>query len=339
MSEDLEPLPPAEAVNLYLDHREPDVSNKTLQNQRYRLNSFLEWCDEFGIGNLNDLSGRDLHRYRTWRSDQVNAVTLRGELATLRVFLEFCASIDGVEDGMRERVLLPDVDRDQEAKDVELTDERARRILGHLEKFAYASRDHVIMAVLWHTGIRLGTLRALDLRDWDSDEPCLDIRHRPDTGTPLKNATAANRSIAVGPGYAEVIEDYIDHNRHAVVDDHGRKPLLTSTQGRFSSTAIRNTIYRLTRPCMVRECPHDRDPETCEAMEPDQASRCPTSRSPHAIRRGSITHQLREEIPQRVVEERSNVSGEVLEQHYDERSEREKMRLRSDFIQNLRDNE
>jgi len=336
---DLEPLAPADAVTMYLDSRESEVSKKTLQNQRYRLNAFLEWCQDEGMDNLNHLSGRDLHRYRTWRSQQVNAVTLRGELATLRVFLEFCASIDAVEEGMRERVRLPRVSRDEEAKDVELPAERANRILEHLEKFRYASREHVIIAILWHTGIRLGTLRALDLRDWDPDEPCLDIRHRPETDTPLKNGAAANRSIAVGPVYAEVIADYIEHNRRAVVDDHGRQPLLTSPQGRFSSTAIRNTIYRLTRPCMVRECPHDRDPDTCEAMEPDQASRCPTSRSPHAIRRGSITHQLREQIPQRVVEERSNVSGEVLEQHYDERSEREKMRLRSDFLQNLRDNE
>jgi hypothetical protein len=40
MTGDLDPLPPVEAVNLYLDHREPDVSKKTVQNQRYRLNSF-----------------------------------------------------------------------------------------------------------------------------------------------------------------------------------------------------------------------------------------------------------------------------------------------------------
>ncbi|MFB6302791.1 MAG: tyrosine-type recombinase/integrase [Haloferacaceae archaeon] len=338
MTDDLDPLAPSAAVNLYLDHREPDVSEKTLQNQRYRLNRFLEWCEVEGIENMNALSGRDLHRYRTWRSQQVNAVTLRGELATLRVFLEFCASIDAVEPGLRERVLLPDVAADEEAKDEELPDERAHRILSHLEKFRYASREHVIMAILWHTGIRLGSLRAFDLNDWDPDEMCLSLRHRPDTETPLKNGAAAERVVAVSEHYAEVLEDYIEYNRHSVTDEHGREPLLTSSQGRLSGTAIRNIVYRVTRPCLIRECPHDRDPETCEAMEPEQASHCPSSRSPHTIRRGSITYQLREQVPQRVVEERANVSDEVLEQHYDERTEREKMRVRRDFIDDLEAN-
>ena len=45
MSEDLEPIGPHEAVELYLDHRETDLSDKSLENQRYRLLSFVEFCE------------------------------------------------------------------------------------------------------------------------------------------------------------------------------------------------------------------------------------------------------------------------------------------------------
>jgi len=333
MNEGLEPTTPAEAVEWYLDERESDLTQKSLNNHGYRLNQFVDFCDEHDIGNLNALTGRNIHRFRTWRSKDIKPVTLRGELQTLRVFLEFCASIEAVEPGMRERVQLPNVEAADESREEHLDSDRAEAILEHLERFAYASRDHVVTAILWHTGIRLGSLRTFDLRDFDPDQKCLDLRHRPDTETPLKNKKVAERSIAVSVHYCDVIQDYIDHQRHDVVDDHRRSPLITSSRGRLSDGSIRETIYRVTQPCEIGECPHEKDPKVCKYRQHSQRAGCPSSRSPHGIRRGSITDHLREGTPQEVVSDRANVSKEVLDQHYDERTEREKMQIRRDFIE------
>ena len=234
---------------------------------------------------------------------------------------------------MRERVHLPTVSPGDEARNEHLEPERSKAILEHLERYAYASRDHVILAILWHTEIRLGSLRTLDVGDFDSDTGCLDLRHCPETGTPLKNGAAAERSVAVGPHYCEVIQGYQKHNRDVVTDDHGRQPLLTSTHGRLSEGSIREAVYRVTQPCVIGDCPHDRDPETCEARPHGKRAGCPSSRSPHGIRRGSITEHLRNGTPQEVVSDRSNVSKEVLDHHYDERTEREKMQIRREFIE------
>ena len=321
---------------MYLDHREPDLSEKSLQNHRYRLDAFLDFCETQEIENLNELTGRDCHRFRTWRSQQdITTMTLRTNLATLRVFLEFCASIDGVEQGLREKVVLPDIDRQEQSKDVKLDVGRAEAIIEHLERFEYASRTHVVFSILWHTGIRLGTLRALDVDDVDLETPCLRVRHRPDTGTPLKNGTAADRRIALGERYAEIIEDYIDHNRHKVEDEHGREPLITSAQGRLTESSIRVTVYKWTRPCVIGECPHDKEPADCEYMTRHTASGCPSSRSPHGIRRGALTRMLRQGTPEEVVGGRSNVSRDVLEQHYDQRTERERMELRRELLEEV----
>lgn len=331
----LEPIAPAQAVELYLDHRKPEVSKKTLQNQRYRLSNFLEWCQERDLENLNQLTGRNLHEFRTWRSQDVATITLVNELRTLQKFLEFCASIDAVEEGMRERVLIPSVEPEDEAKDVELEADRARAILNHLNKFSYASREHVIMAVFWHTGIRLGSLRAIDVDDYDPNGQCVDLRHRPKTDTPLKNKKAAERTIAISPTYCEMLDDYIEYHRVDVEDEFGRRPLITSDRGRLSPGATRVIVYRATQPCLVGECPHDMEVATCEYREYEKVSQCPSSVSPHAIRRGSITHHLREGAPQRIVEERSNVSGDVLDQHYDQRTDREKMEARRDWVERI----
>ncbi|WP_458190458.1 tyrosine-type recombinase/integrase [Haladaptatus sp. NG-WS-4] len=332
MSDGLTPTTPAEAVEWYFAEREPELSKKTLQNQRYRLDQFRAFCTEYEIDDMNALTGRDLHRFRVWRGEEIKIVTLVGELQTFRVFLEFCATIDAVEPGMRERVQIPEIEPEDEARDEYLEANRAKAILEYLKQFAYASRDHVVFAILWHTGIRLGSLRSFDVEDFDSDAKCLDLRHNPGTGTPLKNKKAAERSIAVGPHYCEVIEDYLAHNRQKVTDDHGRHPLITSSQGRLSEGAIREAIYRLTQPCEISDCPYDEDQETCEVRPHGKRAGCQSSRSPHGIRRGSITDHLRNGTPQEVVSDRANVSSDVLEQHYDERTDREKMEIRRDFI-------
>lgn len=335
MSNELEPTSPAEAVEWYLAERDPELSEKSLQNHRYRLERFLEFCEEFEIEEMNSLTGRDIHRYRVWRSERIKPVTLRGELQTFRVFLEFAAAIEAVEPGLRERVQLPDVEAEDESRDEHLDASRAEEILEYLERFEYASREHVIVSITWHTGIRLGSLRAFDVKDFDPNAQCLDLRHRDEQGTPLKNKAAAERSIAVGPHYCDVIQDYLDYNRKEVTDDYGRRPLITSSQGRLSQNAIRTAVYRVTQPCMMGDCPHDEDLETCTYREHNKRAGCPSSRSPHGIRRGSITHHLRTGTPQEVVSDRSNVSKEILAKHYDERTEREKMEIRRDFIEGM----
>ena len=339
---DLQPISPREAVRLYLADREMDLSEKSLENHRYRLDSWLAFCDDQGIENMNDVTGRTIHEYRVWRQDgdgdayqAVSKPTLKGNLATLRVFLEFCSSIDAVENGLRERVRMPKLSSEEISRDERLSEENAETMLEYLEEFRYASREHAILSILWHTGIRLGTLRAFDVDDLDTEERCLDVRHRPEQETPLKNGHAAERSIALGEYDVEVLHDYIEHNRPDVKDDYGRRPLFTSVHGRLSESPIRLTVYRWTQPCRWAECPHDEDPNTCEWRNRESLSKCPSSRSPHGVRRGAITKHLRDGTPEEVVSDRMNSSLDVIEQHYDERSEREKMRLRRDLIRDL----
>jgi len=66
----LEPIDPETALELYLADRENELSEATLYSHRSRLGHFVRWCDEQGIDNLNELTGRQLHRYRLWRRDE-----------------------------------------------------------------------------------------------------------------------------------------------------------------------------------------------------------------------------------------------------------------------------
>lgn len=70
-----------------------------------------------------------------------------------------------------------------------------------------------------------------------------------------------------------------------------------------------------------------------EAMtERTAASKCPSSCSPHAIRRDAITHWLTADVPEQAVCARANVSPDVIDQQYDRRTEREKMEQRRQYL-------
>lgn len=335
--DDLEPLDPTEAVQMYKQHRTDEVSTATLRSHGYRLERFLEWCEQENVTNLNNVGGRDLHRFRLHRSEQVNKTTLKSQMDTLRVFVRFCEGIDGCRDGLAESIESPKLDRKPvRDKDV-VREDAANAILEHQDKFEYADTQHVLARLLWESGMRAGAARSIDLDDIYTGEEFVELHHRPESDTPLKNKESGERAVSLSTRTCNILQDYIDEHRHDVRDDYERQPLLTTKYGRITRNTLQNYVYRLSRPCMYgQECPHDRDPEECEAVQrPMVASKCPDSVGPHAFRRGAITHFLSIDTPGEVVSDRMNVSKDVIDDHYDTRSEREKMELRRKYLNNI----
>jgi hypothetical protein len=134
----------------------------------------------------------------------------------------------------------------------------------------------------------------------------------------------------------EVLTDYLNVTRDPVTDNAGRKPLFTTPSRRLYATILRKDLYAITRPCFVGvSCPHDRDPNECEATAKKKASSCPSSLSAHPVRRSAITYHLNRDIPKEKVSERANVSVSVLETHYDARTEDEKAASRKQYLEDL----
>ncbi|SFR85863.1 Phage integrase, N-terminal SAM-like domain [Halomicrobium zhouii] len=347
---DLDPISPVDAVEMFLDAMRDEHAESTRKGERHRLRAFTQFCDEEGIENLNELTGRDLYKYRIWRREgqgdgreAIKLVTLKGQLASLRRFLRFCANIDAVPPEMYEQVTLPVMKNGEDVSDSTLEVDRAIEILDYLEKAQPGSRDHIILLLLWQTGARTGAIRGLDLEDVDLDGkhprfsgPAIQFVHRPDQGTPLKNKQKGTRWNRISEKAARYIQDYIDYHRNDVTDDYGRNPLITTEYGRPAGNTFRTTLYRVTRPCWRGEpCPHDRDIDECEATHLDKASRCPSARSPHDVRSGRVTYYRREDVPRRVVQDRLNASEDILNRHYDRRSDREQAEQRSDFLPDI----
>ncbi|WP_123620022.1 site-specific integrase [Halorubrum sp. CSM-61] len=338
-TESLEPTDPERALELYLDDKARDCQEATVDAHRSRLGFFVDWCDDQGIDTLDQLSARDLHEFRVWRREDLNVVSEKTQMDSLRVFIEWCETIDAVESGLYRKVDSPNLDNGENARETVLNAERAQEVLAYLERYEYATTEHVCWVVLTETGVRLGGARALDVGDYqaDAETPHIEIHHRPDSDTPIKNKEPGERRVAISEEACDVIDDYLEQRRPDVVDDHGRKPLLATQRGRVGTSTIRTYVYRWSRPCAIgRECPHDRDPDDCEAVKNEaRAARCPSSVTPHPIRRGYITQLLRAGVPVEIVSDRCNVSPTIIDQHYDVRSKEDKMKQRQEAFDDV----
>lgn len=329
MTQKLEPLEPERGVELYLRQRQDDAADSTIRAHRGRLKHFVRWCEQESINNLNDLTGRRLYEFRLWRKEDgdLNTTSVRTQLSTLRAFVKFLETIDGVPDNLHEDISLPALKEGEGVRDVMLEADRAKRILSYLARFEYASRRHVILDMLWKTGMRTGALHSIDVEDIDTEKEGLHIRHRPESGTSLKNGNRGERIVAVSDETLQLIEDWIDHNRPDTTDEYGRNPLMATESGRIAKGSIRKSVYRVTRPCAING--------DCCGKKGQFPSKCPSSVSPHALRRGSITHHLKEEVPKQVVSDRTNVSPDVLDEHYNEMTHEEQMEQRRQYLENI----
>lgn len=334
----LERVSPEEAVQMYLQNRKAEISQSTLYEHRTRLTRFTEWAKEINaLDDMSQMTRQLAFRYKSHRTDEVAPTTLEHEMRTFRLFIKFCESYGCCPDGISKSIDVPSAPKSKRSRDEQLDPENAEAILQYLSNYEYASFRHVLFSLMWGLGARISGVRALDLDDFHEtspDGPYLEFTHRPEVETPLKNGWKSERKPPITQEMAELLSDYIEARRPDVEDKHGREPLLATDQGRPAKSTIQRNIYGMTRPCFHSdECPHGREIESCEATgEYNNASKCPSSRSPHTLRRGRATKNANEKMPEEMICDRMDMTPEVFREHYRQQTEDDKRKLQREFL-------
>lgn len=288
-------LSPKEARDRFLTRRRQRQADETVRSYAHRLTHFVEWCEENDIELMSDLGGWEIDEYRHYReSGDVAPSTVKSAMVSIKQLLEFCERIDVVDEDVAKKVEIPKLTKDEETSDEQLPADRAREHLAYFRESDkwFGTAWHAYLEVTWHTACRLGGLRGLDLGDYDADEATLRFHHRPDTETPLKNDTEGERIVSINDDVVEALDMYITRERPDKRDMYGRDSLFATRQGRPSRTTIRSWSYQATQPCLYTGCPHSRERHSCEWTTRGSAGKCPSSRSPHAVRTGAITWLL-----------------------------------------------
>jgi len=309
-----------EAIEAYLDERQSELSDSSIQNHRYQLKQFRQWA--WGAGDVHAVDNLDpigVSRFRRARSADLNSNTMYNQLSSLRLFLRFCSRMGWCSDELPESIVLPT--RSGQSRDSRIDIDRLECLLDELERYRYASRPHVIVTVLASTGMRIGTLRGLDVGDVYLNESWCDVVHRSDTGTPLKNAEQSERELNLHGWVCDVLRSWISDRRPACTESNGREPLVSTGQGRIARSSIRRVVYRVTA------CGSALNACECSAERP---SKCDESVSPHDIRRTAVSSWLNDGIDVSDVSGRVDSSPGTIRTHYDASSASERRERRRD---------
>jgi site-specific recombinase XerD len=324
-------LSPREARDRWLNRLRSTKRESTVSAYHYRTKHFVEWCEAEDIDSIRGVSGWEIESYETYRRGKgLKSISLNREMGTLQNFLEYCARIELVGEDLPGKVDRPDVPRNAHISEEILEPDRGERLLEYyrVTPGAYGTRAHALLALTWYTGARRGGIRALDVDHFDYDDQFVAFKHRPEIDLPLKNGPDGERMVALPPHVCDIVETYLREHRHDNYDENRLRPLFTSATGRGSKNAVSAWMRLATQPCLQMECPHGKNRDTCEWVNYSQASKCPSARSPHPVRRGSITWQLNRGVPIEVVAKRVNSSVRVIEEHYDQPTQREELEER-----------
>ena len=174
----LDPITPSKALELYIADRRGSLAESSIMAHRSRLTAFVDWLDEQHVDNLNELTGRIIKEYQLEgrEAGDWTPMTEKSYMVTIRVFVRWCEGIEAVESGLSERVQTPLIDENNNARDVELEAETAKAVLENLKCYQYCSREHVTLALMWHTMARCGAVLSLDLEDFDAEAYAVEQR-------------------------------------------------------------------------------------------------------------------------------------------------------------------
>lgn len=352
MNDSTNGLAPEEGIEMFLEDLDADAGtvDSTVRAYRSILQYFEEFCADREIDDLVTLDAAALRKWKHARRNHKNDLpdgerlspkTLYDDLYMTRRFVRWLAQMDVVPTRLVNQIGTIQLDEEDEVSYNYLDDKVAEAVVEYYEAAAPGSIHHALMMLMWRTSMRLCEVYALDVSDVktasadpDATGPFIRVRHRPDTGTRIKNGTSSERKVAIDHRLKDVLDRYVEYHRPDVEDDHGREPLFASEHGRRSKSNLREHIYEATQPCKIgNECPHGRDPRGCDAaVRRNDASKCPSVSSPHAVRKGAITHWRAQGVDRSEIAERADVKPETIEKHYDHRSETERMEQRREFF-------
>jgi integrase len=253
-----------------------------------------------------------------------------------------------VEDGLTDSIEMPDIEPSDIVSHTRIEPETAAQIRNYYDDLPYVPRKYAMWSLMWSVLLRLGDLRSLDLEHYHREEGFIELHHRPDEDTSLKNGASevegegGEREVNLPNWVCDALNTYLDGTgdsnhpqRQDELDEYGRRPLFTTQFGRVSESTVQRDLYRITQPCQHgRSCPDELDPNTCRARnDNNKLSRCPANNSPHPVRRGGICHQLNQGVPKQIICERADVSRRVLNRHYDLRTKQEAREQRRQKLQ------
>lgn len=214
----------SDLIDEYLDHVKAARSPNTLHQYRYALKRvFLSWAEQEGLGHLAEIDRAALDRFSRHlqtepglRGRPLTPVSVQTYVRAINLWLSWSARHAGGEKGLRAEAPKP---RRRTMITLSLED------VSKMEQAAKYPRDQLIVRLLADTGIRVGELINLRVRDLVREQSKCYLHVRGKTG---------GRIIGVEPALYRRLRAYVEGGRRDGGED---APLFVALRARADGQA------------------------------------------------------------------------------------------------------
>ena len=268
---------------------EKNRSLNTVRTYRTDLELFLQFATNQGIKQLSDL---DLNTFRLWLADQKDKgssnSTISRRSSTARVFSTWAFQKGLIKTDPAIRLISPKVNKTLPnvlgQKQANTLMQTASNMEDEENSVALRMRDHAILEVLYSSGIRVGELTGLDIKDLDFSRCTMRV-----IGKGNKE-----RVVPFGQPAKDALRTYIDESRSEFMNDKSGNALFIGSRGKRLDT---RQVRRIVTSAILRV---EGAPEI----------------SPHDLRHSAATHMLEGGADLRIVQELLGHSSLATTQKY-----------------------
>ncbi|MBJ7280164.1 MAG: tyrosine recombinase XerC [Candidatus Nanopelagicales bacterium] len=268
---------------------EKNRSSNTVRTYRTDLELFLQFASNQGLNKLTDL---DLNTFRLWLANQKEKgssnSTISRRSSTARVFSTWAFQKGLIESDPAIRLISPKVNKTLPKvlakKQATALMQTAANLEDEENSMALRMRDHAILEVLYSSGIRVGELTGLDIKDLDFTRCTMRV-----IGKGNKE-----RVVPFGQPAKEALRSYLDESRPEFINEKSGDALFVGSRGKRLDT---RQVRRIVTSAILRV-----------EGAPDI--------SPHDLRHSAATHMLEGGADLRIVQELLGHSSLATTQKY-----------------------
>ncbi|NLK00766.1 MAG: tyrosine recombinase [Clostridia bacterium] len=152
---------------LYLEYIKTDLSSNTVKSYRGDLTPFLRFVEESGTHDCSKITHLDIREYlSTLQKRGLTKSTIARNVSSLRSFFNFLYHLDLIESNPMQKINSPKTGK---KLPVFLYQEDVLHLLGAPDNSPLGIRDKAILEILYASGMRVGELEALNMKDLDLD--------------------------------------------------------------------------------------------------------------------------------------------------------------------------
>ena len=268
---------------------EKNRSSNTIRTYRTDLELFLQFASNQGLKKLTDL---ELNTFRLWLADQKEKgssnSTISRRSSTARVFSTWAFQKGLIESDPAIRLISPKVNKTLPKvlgqKQATALMQTAAILEDEENSMALRMRDHAILEVLYSSGIRVGELTGLDIKDLDFSRCTMRV-----IGKGNKE-----RVVPFGQPAKDALRRYLDKSRFEFINEKSGNALFVGSRGKRLDT---RQVRRIVTSAILRV-----------EGAPDI--------SPHDLRHSAATHMLEGGADLRIVQELLGHSSLATTQKY-----------------------